>query len=90
MDFIYRVKNYCSICYPNVDNLTQTQLKRMKKCRHGKRKFYLWKLKINISYLALINNEPIPEDIDEGGQIGAGTITTPAAIAKDKSKNPLL
>jgi len=34
--FIDRVKHYCAICYPNVDQLTQTQLKRMKKCRHSK------------------------------------------------------
>ena len=31
-----RVKYYCAICHPNVDQLTQTQLKRMRKCRHGK------------------------------------------------------
>ncbi|CAM2707141.1 unnamed protein product [Rotaria socialis] len=29
-----RVKYYCSVCYPDVDRLTETQLKRMKKCRH--------------------------------------------------------
>jgi hypothetical protein len=36
---IYRVKHYCATCHPNVDQLTQTQLKRMKKCRHGKKNF---------------------------------------------------
>ncbi|UJR26310.1 hypothetical protein I4U23_007648 [Adineta vaga] len=29
-----RVKYYCSICYPNIDNLKPTQVKRMRKCRH--------------------------------------------------------
>lgn len=33
--FSIRVKHFCAICYPNVDQLTQTQLKRMRKCRHG-------------------------------------------------------
>ncbi|CAF4352276.1 unnamed protein product, partial [Rotaria sp. Silwood2] len=29
-----RVKYYCAICYPDIDRLTETQLKRMKQCRH--------------------------------------------------------
>ncbi|CAF3523617.1 unnamed protein product [Rotaria sordida] len=29
-----RVKHYCAICYPDIDQLIETQLKRMKRCRH--------------------------------------------------------
>ncbi|CAF4629289.1 unnamed protein product [Rotaria sp. Silwood1] len=29
-----RVKYYCAICYPDIDRLTDAQLKRMKRCRH--------------------------------------------------------
>ncbi|CAF3689883.1 unnamed protein product [Adineta steineri] len=29
-----RVKYYCSICYPVLDNLTESQLKQMRKCSH--------------------------------------------------------
>ncbi|CAF0908028.1 unnamed protein product [Adineta steineri] len=29
-----RVKFYCAVCYPNVDQLTVAQLKRMRRCRH--------------------------------------------------------
>ena len=32
---IDRVKHYCSICHPNVDQLTEGQLHRMKRCRHS-------------------------------------------------------
>jgi hypothetical protein len=38
--FVDRVKHYCAICHPNVDQLTTVQLKRMKKCRHGNQILY--------------------------------------------------
>ncbi len=33
--FFNRVKYYCSICYPLLDNLTESQLKHMRKCSHS-------------------------------------------------------
>ena len=30
-----RVKYYCSICYPVLDNLTENELKNMRRCSHG-------------------------------------------------------
>lgn len=30
-----RVKHYCSICYPVLDKLTESQLKNMRKCSHS-------------------------------------------------------
>lgn len=35
LHFDFSVKRYCSICYPDLDDLTEHQLKHMKKCSHG-------------------------------------------------------
>jgi len=37
--FLNRVKYYCSTCYPLIDDVTESQLKRIRKCLHGEYTF---------------------------------------------------
>jgi len=75
------VKYYCAICHPNVDQLTQAQLNRMIKCRHGKQ---ISPIKFSIKRLvslAKISEESVPDETLSEIQTSTG---------KDKNKGTVM
>lgn len=80
--YLFRVKYYCSICYPNIDRLTDSQLKRMKRCRHSKIFLNIIKQKKNLTTALIIVLDDAAQDVSlAGSQISMG---------KDKNKSNIM
>ena len=76
-----RVKHYCATCYPNVDQLTPSQLKRMKKCRHSG-ECSVGEARVTVLCIVAAVNEEV--------QASETVTSNPASSQKDKSKGTIL